>query len=142
MDPTGYTPNPSPVPSLEFQPLHKRSPSSPPSLVKGLELQTTPVPILKEQLVNTTEKQPLLGTAESGTYGIYLLVGSKPSSAKAVKERRWVTVLMVVAAAFLSVLSACVLGFPSAALLDLTESESRKEFKFDMQLKDIFGVSV
>ena len=112
MDPTGYTPNPSPA------------------------------PIPKERLVNATEKQPLLGTAESGTYGISVLAGSKPSSAKAAKERRWVTVMMVVAAAFSSVLCACVLGFPSAALLDLTESESRKEFKFDNQLKDLFGVSV
>ena len=112
--PTGYTPNPSPA------------------------------PIVKECLVNATEKQPLLsglGSAESGSYRTSVLAGPK-ASAKAVKERRWVTVLMVVAAAFSSVLCACVLGFPSAALLDLTESESRKEFKFDNQLKDLFGVSV
>ena len=114
--PTGYSPSPSPAPA----------------------------PIVTERLINATEKQPLLsglGSAESGSYSTSVLAGPKPRT-KAVKERRWVTVLMVVAAAFSSVLCACVLGFPSAALLDLTESESRKEFKFDTQLKDLFGVSL
>lgn len=92
--------------------------------------------------MNVSEKKPLLSavSTESTKYTTSLLVGSKVDT-EVVKERRWVTVLMVVAAAFSSILCACVLGFPSAALLDLTESEPRKDFKFDNRLKDLFGVS-
>ena len=45
-----------------------------------------------------------------------------------------------IAASCPSFLSGCTLGFPSGAVLDLTDSEPRREYKFDDQLSDIFGV--
>ena len=46
-----------------------------------------------------------------------------------------------IAASFSAILAGCTLSFPSSAVLDLTDSEARKEYKFDEQLSDIFGVS-
>ena len=45
-----------------------------------------------------------------------------------------------IAASCSALLSGCTLGFPSGAVLDLTDSELRREYKFDDQLSDIFGV--
>ena len=46
-----------------------------------------------------------------------------------------------VAASFGAILSGCTLAYPSSAVLDLTDSEPRKEYKFDARLSDVFGVS-
>lgn len=35
----------------------------------------------------------------------------------------------------------CTVGFPSAALLDLQELETRPQYKFDTVLSDVFAVS-
>ena len=45
-----------------------------------------------------------------------------------------------VAASFAAILCGCTLSFPSSAVLDLTDSEPRPEFKFDVRLSDVFGV--
>ena len=46
-----------------------------------------------------------------------------------------------VAAAFATLLTGCTLGFPSSAVLDLTDAGLENEYKFDEKLSDIFGVS-
>ena len=46
-----------------------------------------------------------------------------------------------VAASFGALVTGCTLSFPSSAVLDLTDSELRKEYRFDERLSDIFGVS-
>ena len=35
----------------------------------------------------------------------------------------------------------CTVSFPSAALLDLQELETRQQYKFDTVLSDVFAVS-
>lgn len=45
-----------------------------------------------------------------------------------------------IAASFAAILSGCTLGFPSSAILDLKDSETRSEYKFDGRLSDVFGV--
>ena len=45
-----------------------------------------------------------------------------------------------IAASFAAILSGCTLSFPSSAVLDLTDSEPRPGFKFDVRLSDVFGV--
>ena len=50
-------------------------------------------------------------------------------------------VYYAIAASFGSILSGCTLAFPSSAVLDLTDSEPRREYKFDSRLSDVFGVS-
>lgn len=45
------------------------------------------------------------------------------------------------AAAFAAILTGCALGFPSSAILDLTDSKLNKEYKLDESLSDLFGVS-
>ena len=64
-----------------------------------------------------------------------------PTEKKAWHTSISISVLYYVTAASCSaLLSGCTLGFPSGAVLDLTDSEPRKEYKFDGQLSDIFGV--
>ena len=46
-----------------------------------------------------------------------------------------------VAASFGALVTGCTLSFPSSAVLDLTDSELREEYRFDERLSDIFGVS-
>lgn len=46
-----------------------------------------------------------------------------------------------VAASFGALVTGCTLSFPSSAVLDLTDSELREEYRFDERLLDIFGVS-
>ena len=52
-----------------------------------------------------------------------------------------VVIYYAVAASFGALVTGCTLSFPSSAVLDLTDSELRKEYRFDERLSDIFGVS-
>lgn len=57
------------------------------------------------------------------------------------RERKWTTALFVVISSIPALLVGCTLGFPSAALLDLTELEERPDFILNTVLSDVFGVS-
>ncbi len=76
--------------------------------------------------------QPLIEEAVSEERNI------KP---KKVRQRLWTLVLSVVVACIPFLLAGCTLGFPSGALLDLTDLEERTEFKLTRQQADLFGVS-
>ena len=57
------------------------------------------------------------------------------------KERVWMTALFVTISSLPALLVGCTLGFPSIALLDLRELETRDDYKFNTILSDVFGVS-
>ena len=86
------------------------------------------------------EKHPLLS-------GSYIPPAPKQGQSTQVQptgrhqsERIWTTVLFVTIASIPALLVGCTLGFPSIALLDLTELEEREDYKFNTLLSDIFGV--
>lgn len=66
-------------------------------------------------------------------------VAKKPNK---VRKRRWTVVLSAVVACIPFILVGCTLGFPSGALLDLTDLEDRQEYKLTREQADLFGVSV
>ncbi len=57
------------------------------------------------------------------------------------RERIWSVFVSAMVVSLPALLVGCTLAFPSGALLDLTDLEPRKNFKFDSVLSDIFGVS-
>ncbi len=59
-----------------------------------------------------------------------------------VRQRVWSTVLSAIVACIPFLLVGCTLGFPSGALLDLTELEPREQFKLTREQADLFGVSL
>ncbi len=59
---------------------------------------------------------------------------------KKVRQRLWTVMLSVVVACIPFLLAGCTLGFPSGALLDLTDLEERTDFKLTRQQADLFGV--
>ena len=61
---------------------------------------------------------------------------------KKVRQRIWTTVLSAIVACIPFLLVGCTLGFPSGALLDLTDLEERTEFKLTREQADLFGVSM
>ncbi len=58
------------------------------------------------------------------------------------RERVWTVFVSSIVVSLPALLVGCTLAFPSGALLDLTDLEPRKDFKFDNVLSDIFGVSL
>ncbi len=61
-------------------------------------------------------------------------------SDKSARQRVWTTVLSAIVACIPFLLVGCTLGFPSGALLDLTDLEQREEFKLTREQADLFGV--
>ena len=59
---------------------------------------------------------------------------------KKVRQRLWTTVLSAIVACIPFLLVGCTLGFPSGALLDLTDLEERTDFKLTREQADLFGV--
>ncbi len=59
----------------------------------------------------------------------------------AIRERIWAVFVSAAISSLPALLVGCTLAFPSGALLDLTDLEPRKDFKFDSVLSDVFGVS-
>ena len=57
------------------------------------------------------------------------------------RERIWITALFVTISSLPALLVGCTLGFPSIALLDLRELETREDYKFNTILSDVFGVN-
>ena len=52
-----------------------------------------------------------------------------------------ISVIFILVASVPALLVGCTVGFPSAALLDLQELETRPQYKFDTILSDVFAVS-
>ena len=52
-----------------------------------------------------------------------------------------ITVIFILVASVPALLVGCTVSFPSAALLDLQELETRQQYKFDTVLSDVFAVS-
>ena len=63
------------------------------------------------------------------------------NSKKVRGQRLWTTVLSTIVACMPFLLAGCTLGFPSGAILDLTDLEKRTEFKLTREQADLFGVS-
>lgn len=59
---------------------------------------------------------------------------------KEVRQRYWTVILSAIVACIPFLLVGCTLGFPSGALLDLTDLEARPDYKLSRELEDIFGV--
>ena len=53
-----------------------------------------------------------------------------------------ISVIFILVASVPALLVGCTVGFPSAALLDLQELETRPQYKFDTVLSDVFAVSI
>ena len=70
---------------------------------------------------------------------VYSEVAVKP---KKVRQRLWTVVLSAIVACIPFLLVGCTLGFPSGALLDLTDLEDRPDYKLSRELADLFGVSI
>ena len=51
-----------------------------------------------------------------------------------------ITVFFILVASVPALLVGCTVGFPSAALLDLQQLETRPQFKLDTVLSDVFAV--
>ena len=98
-----------------------------------------------------SERNPLLMNScvvkeESENDNTLQVAINSPSNKRAGDEARYqyATVAVfyyAVAASFGALVTGCTLSFPSSAVLDLTDSELRKEYRFDERLSDIFGVS-
>ena len=58
------------------------------------------------------------------------------------RQRVWAVFVSAIIASLPALLVGCTLGFPSGALLDLTDLEPRPEYKFNSVLSDIFGASL
>ncbi len=70
-----------------------------------------------------------------------VLATNDPKLKKKVRQRLWTTVLSAIVACIPFLLVGCTLGFPSGALLDLTDLEERLEYKLTREQADLFGVS-
>ncbi len=70
-----------------------------------------------------------------------VLATNDPKWKKKVRQRLWTTVLSAIVACIPFLLVGCTLGFPSGALLDLTDLEERLEYKLTREQADLFGVS-
>lgn len=87
---------------------------------------------------NETELTPVTDipvTEQEGTVDEEVTV--KP---KKVRQRVWTVVLSAIVACIPFLLVGCTLGFPSGALLDLTDLEDRPDYKLSRELADLFGV--
>jgi len=77
---------------------------------------------------------------EAETDAINDITVSTVSKVKKVRQRLWTTILSTIVACIPFLLIGCTLGFPSGALLDLTDLEPREEFKLTREQADLFGV--
>ena len=59
---------------------------------------------------------------------------------KKVRQRLWTVILSAIVACIPFLLVGSTLGFPSGALLDLTDLEDRPDYKLSRELADLFGV--
>ena len=93
---------------------------------------------------DVTERSSLLGSKHSeksqplvSNYDeVRITVGSPRQKCRSL----FTTFVIIIVACVPALLVGCTLGFPSAALLDLRENESRMKYKFNTVMSDIFGV--
>ena len=81
---------------------------------------------------DSKEREPLL-INDSSQLAITPATGCHLQSPK--------VVFFIIVASIPALLVGCIVGFPSAALLDLQELEIRPQYKFGTALSDVFAVS-
>ena len=91
-----------------------------------------------------SERQPLrINDSESAQYNSAVLTSAMaPAEFKDGQSHPLplITVFFILVASVPAMLVGCTVGFPSAALLDLQQLETRPQFKLDTVLSDVFAV--
>ena len=92
-------------------------------------------------LSTDSEKEPLIINDSESVhhYSSILLAPAKFNNCG--HQFPLISVIFILVASVPALLVGCTVGFPSAALLDLQELETRPQYKFDTVLSDVFAVS-
>jgi hypothetical protein len=94
-------------------------------------------------LSTDSEKKPLIINDSESVhhYSPILFQSAKVNNNYCGLQLPLITVIFILVASTPALLVGCTVGFPSAALLDLQELETRPQYKFGTVLSDVFAVS-
>ena len=92
-------------------------------------------------LSTDSEKQPLIiNDSESVHHHSSILIAPAKFN-NCCHQLPLISVIFILVASVPALLVGCTVGFPSAALLDLQDLETRPQYKFDTVLSDVFAVN-